>query len=93
MAGIGFASVDTDVSSLVNAAFDEVECCIPTGGWFGEHGGSKVALVDNHGCDGGYVCAEHLTRHISARIARLARDDPRLRGHPLCTVQPVVFQR
>ncbi|WP_133177056.1 hypothetical protein [Mycobacteroides abscessus] len=66
MAGIGFASVDTDVSSLVNAAFDEIECCIPTE--FGEHEGCKVAFMDNHGCDSGYVCFGHYTRHLAARI-------------------------
>lgn len=58
MAGIGFASVDTDVSSVVNAVFDELECCaLPH--WEGEHSGQSVAFFDCHGCLTGMLCQQH----------------------------------
>lgn len=57
MAGIGFASVDTDVSSVVNAVFDELVCCaLPH---WGEHSGKTAAYFDCRGCLTGMLCQAH----------------------------------
>jgi hypothetical protein len=49
--------VSTDVTHLVNSAFEEMECIWDTHDC--EHGGDKAAVLDYHGCLDGFVCREH----------------------------------
>lgn len=80
MAGLGFASVDTDVSSVVNAVFDELEC--PFNDEF-DHGGDRAAFVSVHGCTEGYVCSAHLAR-ITGPFAEHFGLLAEVFGHVIC---------
>ncbi|KPG14365.1 hypothetical protein [Mycobacteroides immunogenum] len=82
MAGIGFASVDTDVSSLVNAAFDELEC--PMDDEYG-HSGDRTAFVTVHGCVEGYVCRNHFDR-LTGPFPENFREMLMVCGHVSCGV-------
>ncbi len=50
-----------DVDVMVEGAFDELECCIPTTTRHGPHHGERAAYFSLHGCrDEGWLCAAHL---------------------------------
>lgn len=70
MAGIGFASVDTDVSSLVNAAFEELECCGST--WGTGCSGGQMGFFDAHGCLSGMICHEHFKWWMDSFVPQMA---------------------
>lgn len=53
----------TDISSDIESAFDEMECCADVDRW-GEHGGSKAAYYDAHGCYAGFLCQTHYQVYI-----------------------------
>lgn len=54
----------TDISSDVEAAFDEMECIFGPS-WKVEHGGDKVAYFVGHGCLSGFICQSHMDYYLS----------------------------
>lgn len=55
--------VKTDISSEVDAAFDEMEC-MADANRHGPHGGNVAALYERHGCEEGFLCRSHLEYYI-----------------------------
>lgn len=54
----------TDISTDVEEAFEEMECC-----WMEDpHDGDKRAYVDYHGCYEGFWCAHHYQRFINEHV-------------------------
>lgn len=45
----------TDVTSDVEAAFEDMECCMERK----NHGGNTAAYADLHGCCFGWICQSH----------------------------------
>lgn len=54
----------TDISSDVEAVFEEMECIFGQK-WKVEHGGGKVAYYDGHGCSSGFICQSHMDFYLS----------------------------
>ncbi|SHW94001.1 Uncharacterised protein [Mycobacteroides abscessus subsp. abscessus] len=53
-------ATETDVTSLVNSAFSEMECFFKPGAGHRDHSGNTAALLSSHGsCGEGLVCEAH----------------------------------
>ncbi|OQW34535.1 MAG: hypothetical protein A4E20_10975 [Nitrospira sp. SG-bin2] len=51
---------ETDVTSDVDSAFEEMECiCIHS-----DHGGAQVAYYIGHGCADGMLCQAHMKYYL-----------------------------
>lgn len=62
----------TDVAALVDGAFRELECVIPTER--APHGGDVAAHINVHGCLVGWMCKNHLDVYLEwLRVARARR--------------------
>ena len=54
----------TDIASLVDEAYDSVEC---VGRCPGGHGSDRVAYQIGHGCADGFLCAVHFDTALAVR--------------------------
>ncbi|MDM2418400.1 Uncharacterised protein [Mycobacteroides abscessus subsp. massiliense] len=56
-------ATETDISSLVDSAYSEMECIYPTDGHVG-HGGDTAALFVGHDCMEGLICRNHFKEYV-----------------------------